>query len=150
MPLSDTMRVFLWVAGLTLLAVGAVVGTVVHGLAGTGPGPTRLEEADVAGAWIAEDGSGARVLIHADHSAELSREAQALVCVWQSWDDGRAGRATWVFGDGDEPRTLRMAIPGSQTVDACRFDLHADASGERMKLSAGQLVHLTLRREDQG
>lgn len=132
--MDDRTRTQLLVAGLVGVAVVAVLASFVYGVVG-GEDEAPLRVADVEGTWTAEDGSGARLLIRADGSAEVTKEAQAKGCVWVMWHDGREVQAEWTFGDSDDPRTLHLELPGPETVDPCYFDLVVDGSGSLARAS---------------
>ncbi|MFD6891297.1 hypothetical protein [Streptomyces sp. NPDC059957] len=131
-PLSDSKREFLVVGGLLLLVIGALLGIIVHGLATQDDDDqVPLHVADVEGTWTSEDGTGARLLIRADGSVDVSKEAQIGGCGAPMWPDGRTVRAKWAFGDADDPRMVNLELRGPEAADACTFDFTVADEGNR-------------------
>ncbi|MDV5146457.1 hypothetical protein R1T08_20195 [Streptomyces sp. SBC-4] len=133
--MTDEPRVLRRVAGVMTVVVVAVVGSGVYDIVADDHDPVPLGVADVEGAWIAESGSDARLVVRGDGSAELTREAHVAACGGPPEHDGRTARATWVFGDSDEPRVVHLELRDPDTADPCSCDLHVDDSGGRAAAS---------------
>ncbi|MFZ3499647.1 hypothetical protein ACODT5_41675 [Streptomyces sp. 5.8] len=128
--MDDRTRTSLLVAGLVGVAVVAVLASFVHGIAG-GEGKAPLHVADVQGTWTFEDGTGARLLIRADGSVEVSKDAQIRECGVLMWPEGQVAKARWAFGDVDDPRMVSVELPGAEPGRTCRFDFTVADEGNR-------------------
>ncbi|MFE1548196.1 hypothetical protein [Streptomyces sp. NPDC058718] len=137
--MTDEARAMLRVAGVLAVVVATVVGSGLYEIFKVRDHMVPIDVADVEGTWIAEDHGDARLVVRGDGTAELTREAQAEACGWPPGRDTRAIRATWTFGDVDEPRLIHLELkyPDPDTAYPCYFDLDIDPNGQAGILGDG-------------
>ncbi|MFB7609956.1 hypothetical protein [Streptomyces gardneri] len=138
--MTDTARALLRVVGVLAVVVAAVVGIGLYEIFKVRDYMVPIGVADVEGAWIAEEGNDARLVVREDGTAELTPEAQANVCGWPAGRDTRVIRAVWTFGDIDDPRLIHLELkyPDPDTAYPCYFDLHVDPDGQAGALGDGR------------
>ncbi|CAM5506236.1 hypothetical protein [Streptomyces narbonensis] len=146
--MTDEARVLLRVAGVLAMVVVAVAGADVYEIIADRDGTVALDVAEVERVWVAEDDGDARLVVRGDGSAELTPEAQLDACGWAlGRDNGRTLRATWAFGDSDEPRMVFLELQDPDTAEPCYFDLYVADSSGRATLS-GEGAFATYARSD--
>ncbi|MEU3481175.1 hypothetical protein ACI2LO_11460 [Streptomyces sp. NPDC033754] len=138
--MTDGARALFRVAGVLAVVVAAAVGIGLYEIFKIRDYMVPIGVADVEGAWTAEEGGDARLVVRGDGTAELTSAAQADVCGWPAGRDTRVIRAAWTFGDIDDPRLIHLELkyPDPDTAYPCYFDLYVDPDGQAGVIGDGR------------